>query len=106
MDASGSAAHNPFPGLVVVGRRFIESRVLHGAYRRSCHGLVHAEVNAQPMMSLSRGQFSLATRRYYIRAKAIANNEKDGYFDPYGPPVLAALLTVVILLTLIDAFRK
>ncbi len=106
MDAGGSASHNPFTGLVVFGRRFFESRVLHGAYRRSCHGVVHAEVNAQAMTSFSCSQFSLATLRYYIRAKAIANNEKDGYFDPYGPPVLAALLTVVILLTLVDAFRK
>ena len=43
--------------------------------------------------------------RYYIRAKAIENHEKDGYFDPYGPPVLAGLLTVVILLTIINAFK-
>ena len=44
--------------------------------------------------------------RYYVRAKAIENNEKDGYFDPYGPPVLAALLTVIILLTVINAFKR
>jgi hypothetical protein len=48
----------------------------------------------------------IAPLRYYIRAKAIENNLKDGYFDPYGPPVLAALLTIVILLTLIDTYRK
>ncbi len=47
-----------------------------------------------------------STVRYYIRAKAVERNQKDGYFDPYGPPVLASLLSVVIILQLIDTFKK
>ena len=49
---------------------------------------------------------SWSTVRYYIRARAVERNQKDGYFDPYGPPVLASLLSVVIILQLIDTFKK